>query len=75
MRVWVAIVQVNDWETEPMNIGCYSTREKAVEAILDFIRKNDTDAPSLSLETYDAQNKPYWEWNIELWYLDDEVEA
>lgn len=75
MKVWVAIVQQNEWETEPMNIGCYSTRENAVEAILDFIRENDTDAPSLSLETYDAQNNPHWRWYIELWYLDDKVEA
>ena len=75
MKVWVAIVQQNEWETEPMNIGCYSTRENAVEAILDFIRENDADAPSLSLETYDAQNNPHWKWYIELWYLDDKVGA
>lgn len=75
MKVWVAIVQQNEWETEPMNIGCYSTRENAVEAILNFLRENDADAPLLSLETYDAQNNPHWRWYIESYYLDDEVEA
>ena len=75
MKIWVAIVQQNDWETEPMNIGCYSTGENAEEAILNFIRENDPEAPILSLETYNAQNDPHWGWYTELWYLDDEVEA
>ena len=74
MKIYIAIVQENDWETEPVNIGCYSTREKAIEAILNYIREDDPEAPILSLETYDAQENPCYKWYVELWYLDDEVE-
>lgn len=29
MKIYVAFIQENNWETELENIGCYSTEEKS----------------------------------------------
>ena len=52
MDCFVAWVQYNDYDTEPSNIGVYSSKEKAENAIIDFLR--DEDEAVLSLEIYKA---------------------
>ena len=65
MKVYIAVLQQNNYETEPWNLGVYETKEKAEHAILLHLRSTDPYAPLLSLETYDAQDEPYWLHNIE----------
>lgn len=69
MKVYLAWVQIADWETTPEYIGVYSSREKAEQAILNrinFSRRNGEDM-FLSLEIY---NKIYEEKSYEMpfWY-------
>lgn len=52
MNIYVAWIQENDWETTPWNIGCYSTTEKAKNAILKELR-NIESKDILSLEVYE----------------------
>lgn len=78
MKVYVAIVQENDYETEPFNIGVYSSKEKAEEKILDYLNWKVCDDETnkwFSLRAYDYEyrynqdNKPYL-YSIEYWELD-----
>lgn len=69
MKIYLAWIQENDWETEPYNIGCYSTEEKAKEAIIDALRKQDEAV--LTLEIYDAQDDPNYIYGIEEYNLDE----
>lgn len=69
MKIYVAWIQENYWEIEqPFNIGCYSTEEKAKEAIIKALREEGEDV--LTLEIYDAQNKPNYYYGIEEYNLD-----
>ena len=70
MLVFVAVIQENEYETTPFNIGVFSTIEKAEEEILEWIRENDSYAPSLSRETYNTQDEPRWLWFIEAWEVE-----
>lgn len=69
MKIYVAWIQVNDWETEPFNIGCYSTEEKAKEAIIKALRE-DGEAV-LTLEIYSAQEDPNYIYGIQKFNLDE----
>ena len=78
MRVYIAWVQIADWESIPENIGVYSSREKAKQAILNRINNslwsNGKDM-FLSLEAYDetyqgkGHEAPY-DYEIEEFELD-----
>lgn len=54
MDIYVAWMQENRWETEPWDIGCYSTNEKAEEAILEELRSYGESV--LSLEVYNSMS-------------------
>ena len=71
MKVYIAALQENNYETEPWNIGVYTTVEKAKKALLDKLKEIDPSAPLLSIETYTAQDVPAYEIYIEDWDLDD----
>lgn len=65
MKIYVAWIQENDWETEPFNIGCYSTEEKAKEAIIKTLREDGEDV------LYDVQYQPHYFYGIEEYNLDE----
>lgn len=69
MKIYLAWIRENDWDTEPLNIGCYSTEEKAKEAIVKALR--DEGEAVLTLEIYDAQNVPNYFYGIEEYNLDE----
>jgi len=69
MKIYVAWIQENYWETEPINIGCYSTEEKAKEAIVKALREEGEDV--LTLEIYDTQFNPNYYYGIEEYNLDE----
>lgn len=69
MTIYIAWIQENDWETEPQNIGCYSTEEKAKNAIIKALREDGEDV--LTLEIYDAQNEPNYIYGIGKYNLDE----
>ena len=69
MDIYVAWMQVNDYETEPYNIGVYSTKEKAENAILDALREANQEA--LTLEIYASQEEPYYIFGVEQYILDN----
>lgn len=69
MKIYVAWVQENEWETQPFNIGAYSSKEKAKKAILEWL--NDQDGEQwLSLETYEEQDNPEYVYAVEHFELD-----
>lgn len=68
MKIYVAWIQENDWETEPINIGCYSTEEKAKNAIIENLREKEESV--LTLEIYDAQD-PNYIYGIQEYNLDE----
>ena len=69
MTIYIAYMQENDWETEPFNIGAYSSIEKAEEAILKWL--NDKGGEQwLSLDCYAEQDDPEYEYGIECFELD-----
>lgn len=69
MIVYIAYVQENDWETEPFNIGAYSSVEKAEQAILEWL--NDQGGEQwLSLDTYAEQDDPEYNYGIDDFELD-----
>ena len=69
MKIYVAWIQENDWETEPQNIGCYSTEEKAKEAIIKDLRERGEAV--LTLEIYSAQDNPKYIYGREEYNLDE----
>lgn len=69
MKIYLAFIQINDWETEPQNIGCYSTIEKAKKAIVEALREEGEAV--LTLEIYDAQDEPNYIYGIEEYNLDE----
>ena len=69
MKIYVAWLQENDWETESFCIGCYSTKEKAKKAIVEALREEGEAV--LTLEIYDAQDKPNYIYGIEEYNLDE----
>ena len=69
MKIYVAWIQENYWETEPINIGCYSTEEKAKEAIIEALKEEGETI--LTLEIYGAQNDPNYIYSIQRFYLDE----
>lgn len=71
MDIYVAWMEENDWEVEPWNIGCYSTKEKAEKAILEELGEV-TGHPVLSLEIYESipyEERPF-RYGIETHKLD-----
>ena len=68
MKVYVAVLQENYWETEPFNIGVYSSREKAEAGLVDALR--DQGETVLSLEIYEASQDSYYICSIEEYELD-----
>lgn len=71
MDIYVALIQENDWDTEPWNIGCYSTIEKAEEAIIKELR--GLGEPALSLEVYNSMpdEERHFIYIIETYKLDE----
>lgn len=69
MKIYLAFIQENDWETEPENIGCYSTDEKAKNAIIKTLRERGEAV--LTLEIYNAQDEPNYTYGIEEYNLDE----
>ena len=69
MKIYLAWIQENEWEAEFQNIGCYSTKEKAKEAIIEALREEGEAV--LTLEIYDAQDKPNYIYGIEEYNLDE----
>jgi hypothetical protein len=69
MKLYLAFIQVNDWETGPEVIGCYSTEEKAKKAIVKALREEGEAV--LTLEIYDAQKEPNFVHYIEEYNLDE----
>ena len=69
MDIYVAWMQLNEYETEPYNIGVYSTKEKAEDAILEALREANQEA--LTLEIYESQEEPYYIFGVEQYILDD----
>lgn len=72
MKIYVVWLQENNWETEPFNIGCYSTEEKAKEAIVKALREVGEAVLTLEIydKMYDMQNRPYI-YGIEEYNLDE----
>lgn len=72
MKIYVAWIQENDWETESENIGCYSTKEKAENAIVEVLRKMGATVLTLEIydKMYDMQDRPYI-YGIEEYNLDE----
>jgi len=68
MNVYVAILVENDWETEPFNIGVYSSKEKAETGLVNALR--DRGETILSLEIYEASEDPNFLYSIEEYELD-----
>ena len=61
MIVFIATIQLDDWETESEIVGVYSTKEKAEQAILEEIQNREEET-YLSLEIYDSMDPRYlWE--------------
>lgn len=69
MKIYVAWIQRNDWDTTPQNIGCYSTEEKAKNAIVEALR--EMGEAVLTLEIYDTQFEPNYFYGIEEYNLDE----
>ena len=69
MKIYVAWIQENYWETEPFNIGCYSTEEKAKNAIIEYLR--EMGEAILTLEIYSAQDNPNYIYGIQEFNLDE----
>lgn len=71
MDIYVAWMQENDYETQPWNIGCYSTNEKAEEAILENLRGYGESV--LSLEIYDSMpdEERHFIYGVEKYKLDE----
>jgi len=72
MKIYVAFIQENDWETIPQNIGCYSTEEKAKNAIVEVLREMGVTVLTLEIydKMYDMQDRPYT-YGIEEYNLDE----
>lgn len=68
MKVYVAVLQENDWETEPFNVGVYSSRENAEAGLVDALREHGEAV--LTLEIYEASESPYYICSIEEYELD-----
>ena len=71
--IYVAKIKEDDYETDWENIGCYSTFEKAENAIVEELR--NLGETLLSLETYritkeDDYNYGYC-WEVEKFILDE----
>lgn len=69
MKIYVAWIQENNWETELQNIGCYSTEEKANNAIIKDLREKGESV--LTLEIYDAQDEPNYIYGVQEYNLDE----
>lgn len=69
MKIYVAWIQEDDWETESENIGCYSTEEKAKNAIIKALRERGEAI--LTLEIYSAQDAPNYIFGIQEYNLDE----
>jgi exo-beta-1,3-glucanase (GH17 family) len=69
MKIYLAWIQEDDYDTEPLNIGCYSTEEKAKEAIVNALRERGEDV--LTLEIYDTQYRVNYFYGIEEYNLDE----
>lgn len=67
MKIFIAGLQENDWETTPFNIGVYSSKELAEKALLERLREEEEVS---SLEEYDDQDETLYDWFIEEWELD-----
>jgi len=72
MKIYVAWIQEDDWETIPENIGCYSTKEKAEKAIVEALREMGATVLTLEIydKMYDIQDRPYI-YGIEEYNLDE----
>ena len=72
MKIYVAWIQEDDWETIPENIGCYSTKEKAEKAIVEALREMGATVLTLEIydQMYDIQDRPYI-YGIEEYNLDE----
>lgn len=68
-KVYIAVVQENEWDEEPFNIGIFSTKEKAKNAILNWVNHKE-DTPFLSLKIYDMQDNPKYITSIEEWDIE-----
>ena len=70
MKIYVAWIQRNDWDTTPQNIGCYSTKEKAEEAIVKALR--EAGEAVLTLEIYNsAQDNLNYIYGVEEYNLEE----
>lgn len=69
MKIYVAWIQENDWEIESENIGCYSTEEKAKNAIIEALREKGESV--LTLEIYNAQDNPNYIYGVQEYNLDE----
>jgi hypothetical protein len=67
MKIFIAGLQENDWETTPFNIGVYSSKELAEKALLERLREEEE---VLSLEIYDENSERLYDWFIEEFELD-----
>ena len=67
MKIFVAGLQECGYETEPFNIGVYSSRELAEQAILKSLREEEE---VVSLEEYDEDPDALYDWFVEEWELD-----
>lgn len=67
MKIFIPWIQENDWETEPFNLGAYSSQEKAEEAILQALRENEY---VLTLEIYESQDEPQYIFGVQKFILD-----
>lgn len=67
MKIFIAGLEENDWESTSFNIGVYSSKELAEKALLEKLRENEN---VLSLEEYDEDPDVLYNWFIEEWEID-----
>lgn len=70
-EIYVARLREDEYEVDWFNIGCYSTIEKAKEAIIEELR--NLGEILLSLETYaiTKEEDGGYDWEIEKFVLDE----
>lgn len=66
-KVFIAEIEETGWETYPITIGVYSSRELAEQAILKSLREEEEVS---SLEEYDENPDALYNWSVQEWELD-----
>lgn len=70
MKVYVATVRENSWETDDLLLGVYSTEEKAKASILEFLNHVGEDVEILEIYNLRGNARNYL-WDVTSYEVDE----